>query len=317
MGVKRRVNLFALELLSPAEDGQPPRDIPIRDAFQAIAGLSYDPDNLTLPSNRYYFKPGTSYRYSLDFNAFGPRLLAGTIVRSDTDGAEQEFMGRRTPLPLRRGHALSFPTHFLLDPERRTVLMESNGHGARYTDLARYLQSRLDGNMDVPVERCTLKPVVDQSVFDRFLREQGSLAFLDLIVTRSAIPEFRQSLNTGVLSEAERIVEAIEGVSRVSRLGAQVGLRIGRPRYAKSGGLGDEVKRGVVQLARRFSPDFTRLAGKVENRPDDSGATVAFDLLQARTSRVIEGIATTTTRNHIDSQDMFAKMAEVYSELGG
>jgi hypothetical protein len=314
MPISRRVNLFEISLTTPGANGAPASQIPLRDALTAISCLEYDADRPGIPSNRYYFKPDGSVRYSFDFAPYGSSLIAGTIAKIDLEGGEVEQGGLRSRLELEDGQGLAVATHFLLNPERRELFLESSV-GARQGDVQRYLQDRLDGNMDVPIEGCVLRQLADQDALNRFLNQKGSLGRFEIVLERPHIPAFLTAMNTGSLTSARNIAEAVRVSANVAQNAEVISLELRRDPTVRSGGFGRNLKEALVHIARTTSAEVAKLRGKVENAPDDSGRLEPFNLLESKTSTLITNIETETRRKHIIAEDMFLKMAEAYTNL--
>lgn len=314
MTVSRRINLFDLTLIAPPVGRGGPVNINLNHAVSAITCLTYDTSDYGLPSNRYFFDSVRRARYAMDFRA-ADGLYVGIISRNDLDGGQTENAGVITDLRLGTNDGLHHATHFVVDPVRRRLLLESTALGPRPSDFERYMQDRLNGQLATGVEACQLSPRVDTSLIDKFERDMGSLASLEISVLPQNIGHLTASPHSGIASEVRAVRDGLSGIAQAAPRMELVSLVMKRRPFARRGGLGPRWKRLAAVFARDRSSELHQLRVRVENAPDDSGRSIALDLLSAKTSRLLERIPTRTSRRIIVSDDMFALMIDAYNAM--
>lgn len=315
MGIDRRVNLFDLTLVAPPEAGQQEgKDIDLNNALSEVAKLCYDVTNYSLPSNRYHYIADRRARFGFDFKPTGS-LYVGIIGRNDLDGGQTEAAGVITDLNLGSDAGLHYATHFVLDPVKRRILLESNALGPRSGDVSRYLQGRLGSALQTGVELCQLKPVIDSDMLNRFENETGKLAAIEIGVLRENIGRLANSSSPGVASELVVVSNSMQAVADSDKSIELLTFQLQRKPRAKKGGLDRKWKPSLAWLARNKQEEVHKLKARVESSPDDRGTTEWVDLLSERTGRLIPGISTRTSRNIIVSEHMHARMLEVYAAM--
>lgn len=320
--IERRVHRYELKLVSIDAATDKHTQVSTFDAFNAINALSRGtaPSIVGTPGHVHYVLPGQKRRYLVHVLSNTLEYAFGRICRTNmADLPYGEIGGELEPLGIDRDAGISYESYFWLDHARGDMVIEYTQLGPKYGDLLRYLEVKLSGHADTPVEQVSLLPVLDDDMFERFLNQQGPISELQILVERKEAVEFlRTARGLGARTNPEMIAIAEQAVrsARYVREAEQVGVYYKRKKNARRGGM-MSLKPQLINFLRKQPTMLSKVSGFVEGSKDDGGATERFNLLSERTARRIRVREDRENARYVDPDDMAEKLHEIYLKMLG
>lgn len=320
--IERRVNRYSLGLYVYPDGSQEPSRVNTHTAIAEIQNLVRSTPTAVAgsPQHLHQILPDGSRRYLIHVLSNQLDYAFARICRTNlTEFPYTEQDGNLTPLSLDPNAGISYESYFLVHHPTGDVVMEYTSRGPKFGDLKSYLEDKLSGHAIVPVDQVELAAVHDQALLDRFINEMGAITELQLVVKREDVEAVSHSirrLGDSTDPELLAISEQMELTKRTVVEAEQIGVLLGRRKFAKTGGL-STIKRPLVDLIREHSGLFTSVQGRIEGSRDDGGRTEPFNLLSERTARSISVQPHPLNPRYVDPADMGPKLRDIYLRMLG
>lgn len=224
--------------------------------------------------------------------------------RNDLPSMEQG--GNFTPIPLPNDAGIGERSHFGLfwDGSMAVLAMEANVFAPRVNRLQEYLKTKLTGFPQPIVDDVVFTPIIGGDVLQRFL-DAGQLASFDFLVARDIAADIARVARNNELGTA---LNALAGYHPEM---VTIGVNIGRKRYARSGGAGDEEKGLIARIVRQFAPHIIRAKAQVEQDDTGVGPLLNLDLLD---DKFASEVTLPMDGRRVNSNAMYQVVERAYRE---
>lgn len=306
---ERSVSLYA-GYLKRLDNTTPGTNIEIDSDVKAVMRFIKDDLvwNRAEAMNAYMVKGDLTYALKIHEVNDGLNLIKGQFATIDSSIIPQyEWNGDVSSLELPSEDAgLYYPSHFVYFVEHQHLVVEYNQSGPRISSLQDYLEEKSALSPTPILNRAFFQEVFRNDVIEAIER-MGSVAEISVEVRKDSLELLRNSGVDDVLNLETALIPD----------NAVVKFSISREKRASSGAIIEKETilawlRRRIGLANADNPNL-RIRARVEDRPDDSGASIWLDLLSAKYKSKIR-VKLNKDRS-VNSESCYERLQQAYTTM--
>jgi hypothetical protein len=228
-----------------------------------------------------------------------------TINREYIPQYEQNGVVDSVNLPIDAG--LYYPSHFVYFVKNRHFVAEFNRNGPSITKLQEYLENKLADSPEPILTSAFFRQIIKEDVVQA-IESMGSIAEVAIAVHKDAVDTFKGSGFQDTLNLASELAPE----NSIIKLGLSRATGAHQGRVVEKQVFLSWLKPRLGLASVRNSG--AKVRARVEDQPDDSGASVWLDVFSAKYATKIR--VKVKSNKSVDSENCYEQILEAYKRMG-